>query len=863
MLKRLTLVTVLVFALLATQVVTFAWTDIVTNSNFDGGVGLPWHIVEDYPAEADFDIAYNEFVIEVINPGEAPWGIQFRHRNIPIQSGMRYKVSFTVQADKSCKIYTKIGEMDEPFAEYWNNNWQPHELQANQWFTFEDEFTGNANNTNAEWAFHIGDGTGTEYQNANVKAGTTLRFTKLILQGDGYVAPPPPTPTPRKEIRVNQLGYYPNAAKVATLIGSASTWELKSTSGTTVASGSTTAFGLDKDSGDNVQLIDFSDVTTEGTYYLEAGGETSYEFEIANDIYKELMYDALKYFYYNRAAQPIEATYSHDASFARPAGHTKDQAKCVEFAESRDTYGGTHSLDVTGGWYDAGDYGRYVVNGGIAAWTLLNQYERAEKYGRADKYYGDNTMNIPEGGNGKPDLLDEVRPELEFMLKMQVPSNYKRAGMVHHKVHDDRWTALGISPKESSDGERERVLKPPTTAATLNMAAAAAQGSRLFKDIDSSFANELVSAAEVAWEAAVANPAIYAPFQATMGGGAYGDDNVDDEFYWAAAELYITTGKSKYYDYMKSSKHFLEVPSELTGGEAKQGLVGAFDWGNVEGLGSLSLLINKDVLSSSEVATLESNVKKAADAWIAIQNKQGYGITIEQRVALFDNPTLTGYPWGSNSFVANQSIVFAYAYDVSGDAKYYHALTTAMDYLLGRNPNNQSYVSGYGSIPLENPHHRWFSKQAFPDYPSAPPGWLSGGPNSGLQDPWVKGSGWKQGEMPPQKCFMDHIESWSTNEVTINWNAPLAWVTGYLTEIAEEGPVKDSTGGSGGDVMLGDLNGDGVIDTLDATLLSRYILGMNVNLKLEAADINGDGIIDTLDATLLSRHVLQIKLIGN
>ena len=117
------------------------------------------------------------------------------------------------------------------------------------------------------------------------------------------------------------------------------------------------SFGLDKDSGDTVQLIDFSDFTQEGTYYIEAGGESSYEFKIGNDIYSDLMYDALKYFYYNRSAQPIEAAYSHDPSFARAAGHTRDVAKCVEFAESSDTYGGTHSLDVTGGWYDAGDYG--------------------------------------------------------------------------------------------------------------------------------------------------------------------------------------------------------------------------------------------------------------------------------------------------------------------------------------------------------------------------------------------------------------------------------------------------------------------------------------------------------------------------
>ena len=125
------------------------------------------------------------------------------------------------------------------------------------------------------------------------------------------------------------------------------------------------------------------------------------------------------------------------------------------------------------------------------------------------------------------------------------------------------------------------------------MAACAAMGSRLYKDIDPSFANELLSAAEVAWEAAVKNPAIYAPFISTTGGGPYGDDYVEDEFYWAACELYITTGKSQYYDYIKKSRHFLEMPFELTGGEAKHGFVGAFDWGNTQGLGTISLLLKK------------------------------------------------------------------------------------------------------------------------------------------------------------------------------------------------------------------------------------------------------------------------------
>ena len=126
----------------------------------------------------------------------------------------------------------------------------------------------------------------------------------------------------------------------------------------------------------------------------------------------------------------------------------------------------------------------------------------------------------------------------------------------------------------------------------------------------------------------------------------------------------------------------------------------------------------------------------------------------------------------------------AYAYDLTGDTAYLDGAYGAMDYIMGRNPLDISYVTGYGTHTVENPHHRWWSKQVDEAFPSAPNGVLSGGPNSGLQDPWVKGLGWEAGEMAPQLCYVDHIEAWSTNECTINWNAPLAWVAGFMTNEA-------------------------------------------------------------------------------
>ena len=140
------------------------------------------------------------------------------------------------------------------------------------------------------------------------------------------------------------------------------------------------------------------------------------------------------------------------------------------------------------------------------------------------------------------------------------------------------------------------------------------------------------------------------------------------------------------------------------------------------------------------------------------------------------------YPWGSNSFVATNAMVLGLAYDFTKKPRYRNGVASAMNYLLGTNPMGQSYVTGYGEKPLENPHHRFWAKQSRADFPSAPPGVLSGGPNSSLQDPYVQAAGLKKKGCAPQKCYLDNIEAWSVNEITINWNSPFAWMTAFLDE---------------------------------------------------------------------------------
>ncbi|MCR5122700.1 MAG: glycoside hydrolase family 9 protein, partial [Ruminococcus sp.] len=395
----------------------------------------------------------------------------------------------------------------------------------------------------------------------------------------------------------------------------------------------------------------------------------------------------------------------------------------------------------------------------------------------------------PESGNGFPDLLDEARWEMEWMLKMQLDSS-EYAGMAYHKAHDETWTGLGVAP---ADDDKNRIIKPPTTAATLNLAACAAQSSRLWKDLDGDFAEECLEAAEKAYEAAKEHPEMYAPLDESVGGGAYGDNDVSDEFYWAAMELYAATGDKDYLKDAKRSDYYMTVPVTMGGGESVD-TAGTFDWGNTAALGTFTALLNAD--SFGDIRDAEKTLKKAADHYIELEEAQGYGLPYAQSTLSY-NDSDKGYLWGSNSFVADNSIVLAYAAVLNDDDSYANGAMQGLDYLLGRNAMDYSYVTGYGSHTTENPHHRWWSNQIDDEFPKAPCGVLSGGPNSGMQDPWVRGMGWKKGEIAPQKCYVDHIEAWCVNECTINWNASLAWLTAYSALNAQIEP-----GEGGGDMGI-------------------------------------------------------------
>jgi endoglucanase len=719
-------------------------SELVANGTFDSGIA-PW---EFYGGTGDAYLSEGRLCLDV--PARTslgnPWDAAVQLNNLTLVAGYNYALSFTASASAPVVVRSVVGRAAPPHETFLG---QPTRLvPENTPITFDGVFftfpvTGSM--TNAQIAFQVGGGL------------TAFTFCVDNISLKANVPPAVYTPDTGSRLRVNQVGYVPDGPKNATLVTESATkvvWKLKNSSGRIVDGGFSTPRGLDATSGQNVHSIDFSKYTRSGSgFTLTADGQTSHAFDIGTAAYRKLPIDALKFYYTQRSG--IEILESLRPGYGRAAGHVQVAPNQGDITVPCFQNSCDYTLNVKGGWYDAGDHGKYVVNGGISVFQLMSAYERAKALGTRSALLRDSTLALPESGNRVPDVLDEARWEMEFLLSMQVPAGEPLAGMAHHKIHDENWTGLPLMPDADP---QPRFLHPPSTAASLNLAATGAQCARVFKQFDRAFAARCLTAARTAWTAALANPAIYA-LPGGVGGGPYDDDYVLDEFYWAAAELYITTGEKVFRDYILAS------PVHTSDVFRPEG----FDWKWTATLGRLDLALLHNHLPGRNA--VKASVLAGADKYLATLKASPYGIPYLPPSGLFD--------WGSNNLVLNNMVVMAIAHDLSGKEKYRAGVLEGMTYLLGRNALNQSYVTGYGEVDSENQHSRWYAAQLNPSLPNPPVGSLSGGPNSSIQDPIAQQL--LQG-CKPQFCYIDHIESWSTNELTINWNSTLAWNAAWIAD---------------------------------------------------------------------------------
>jgi endoglucanase len=672
------------------------------------------------------------------------WDAAVGQNDVTLVKGESYRVSFSADGTPADHVVRAIVGLSVAPYDTWFEVSPQLSVSGN---SYSYTFTSPVDTTQGQVGFQLGG------------SAEPWRFCLDDVSLLGGVAPEPYEPDTGPRVRVNQVAYLPSGPKNATLVTDAAErlpWQLKNADGTVVARGWTVPRGRDASSGQNVHSLDFGAYKRRGEgFTLVADGETSRPFDIGTSAYDRLSTDAAKFYYTQRSGLAIRDDLR--PGYGRPAGHVGVAPNQGDTDVPCQPGVCDHRLDVSGGWYDAGDHGKYVVNGGISVWELLSTYERAlhARTGEVERFR-DGTLAIPESGNKVPDLLDEVRWELDFLLKMQVPDGQPLAGMAHHKIHDENWTGLPLLP---SDDPQKRELHPPTTAATLNLAAVAAQAARLYKPYDAEFSARALAAARKAWAAAEAHPAVYADENDGIGGGAYPDRAVDDEFYWAAAELYLTTGEQRFADFVRTSPvHTADIFGPL-----------GFDWARTAAAARLDLATVPSRLPGRD--KVRQSVVKGADRYLATLKAHPYGLPYA--------PDDNKYDWGSTHQVLNNAVVLATAYDVTGSAKYRDSAVQTMDYVLGRNALNISYVTGYGDVSAQNQHSRWYARQLDPNLPNPPAGSLSGGPNSSIQDPLAQS---KLQGCVGQFCYIDDIQSWSTNEITINWNAALARMAAFVAD---------------------------------------------------------------------------------
>ncbi|MEE2917071.1 MAG: glycoside hydrolase family 9 protein, partial [Pseudomonadota bacterium] len=313
---------------------------------------------------------------------------------------------------------------------------------------------------------------------------------------------------PVSAVRVSQLGLEPAAGQrivVVTRAAGPVAWRVRDDAGRVVQRGVAPAARYAVDADEAVTAIELPRALAPGRYRVEAGGAVSRPVTVAARPFAPLLRDAMSFFYQQRAGVPILARYVQRPDLARPAGHLGETARCFAGVDERGLRwpGCAARYDVVGGWYDAGDRGKYVVNAGISVWMMLDAWERAPAF----DLLRDGALALPEARNGVPDVLDEARYEIEWMLRMQLPDGARAivatpdgraartiaaGGMAWHKLGDTVWAPV---PIRVEDDHGTRALYPPSTAATLNLAAVAAQAARLWRDIDPAFAARCRAAA--------------------------------------------------------------------------------------------------------------------------------------------------------------------------------------------------------------------------------------------------------------------------------------------------------------------------------------------------------------------------------
>ena len=764
--------------------------NLISNSTFESGT-KDWGTYKESGGACKLTTKDGKLALTVSNVGKVNYAVQVYYDIVPLHKNGVYRLKYDISSTVDRYVEGMIQQNGGTYQAY---TWKGLELTSTPQ-TVDYEFTMEQDtDIMAKLVFNCG----IQEKHEGVLPEHTIFIDNVSLElvddsNVDYSADRPYAPS----ININQVGYRPDSRKVAVFRDVKDQTEFKVVNAETKETVYTGKLENKKEnkSADEINWQgDFSSVKEAGKYYISCDGlDNSYTFEIGDKVYSNLIDDSVRMLYLQRCGVKVE-----DSEFGHDACHTSMAT----------IYGTSEKIDVSGGWHDAGDYGRYVVPAAKAVADLLYAYEAAPEL------YSD-SIGIPESGNGTPDVLDEARFELEWMLKMQASD-----GGVYHKVSCATFPAYVMPTKETG----ELIVTPVSSTATADFCASMALASEFYKDHDADFAKKCMDAAEKAWAWLEKNPNFLFSNPEDIVTGEYGDRTDKDERYWAAVQMYRATGDKKYIS---------GVSSTYTG----------LDWSTVGDYGNIALLTMKDADKSSDLyAKAKAAVINQADSMVKTVDASSYGSSI------------TEYNWGSNMTIANSGIILGLAERLTGEQKYMNAANAQLGYLLGVNPVATCFVSGYGTVSPENPHHRPSMAVGH-----AMKGMLAGGVNQNLEDSAAKAY---CKESPAAKCFIDNSESYSTNEITIYWNSPLTYLLSLTDNAAQSVPSE---------LVYGDANNDTQVDMSDVVLIMQSLAnpnkyGLNGSDKnhitkqgLDNADVNktGDGVTNA-DALSIQQYLLGL-----
>ncbi len=542
--------------------------------------------------------------------------------------------------------------------------------------------------------------------------------------------------TPSANIKVDQVGYPLSGRKIALVSAPAQTFEVKRASDNrTMFQGKLSAGAPDANSGDTLQAADFSNFQQPGIYYLEVPGiGRSWTFSVGEDVFSHTFYLAARAFYGLRCGTAVDLGpefpgYTHAACHLQGSFHASS--------------GKEGPRENVGGWHDAGDYGRYIVNSGITTGTLLWAWELFGSKLASIK------LNIPETGNGTPDLLNEVRWNLEWMLKMQDDD-----GGVWHKQTSEHFPGF-VMPEEDRlaslvIGTGSAPYK--STCATADLAAVAAIAARVYESYDKNLAARNLRAAREAWTWTERYPSVTFKNPPGISTGEYGDANCGDERLWAAAELWRTSGDAVYNRYFLDN--YVKYLPNLRAPDPES-------WRVVAPMGLWTYaLATRQGADAHALAEIRQGALTAAREIVNRTRSNPYRVSL----------VATDYVWGSNGLAANYGVQLLVTNALSPDPAFAEVALDNLHYLLGRNTFSLSWVTQVGANPYRHPHHR---PSGAGKNPESWPGLLSGGPNAARQDAVLQAL---PRNLPPAKVYSDNQDSYASNEVCINWQAMLVFL---------------------------------------------------------------------------------------